>query len=418
MVKNTRKLLKRTHRKAKKKVKFLLRHPFVLPVSVFFVVLFVGLTSFVLLGAETGGAKDRRIVNLYVDGERQTISTRAKTVAELFERLDEVNLRDEDIVEPSREAQIIEDNTQINVYRARPVSVIDGSRTISLFSAQRAPRLLAAEAGVKLLPEDEALLQTGTADLLDNTSPEQLIINRSVPIQVTVYGVIRQYRTLARTVGDVLSENNISLRAGETVQPADMDAAITPGMLVAINAPNRKTMAITEVVPFGRETVTDDTMEVGQRVLRTKGEDGERAVIYEIVEENGVEVARNELQTIVTRQPINEVYARGTKPATLSPSVSVSEDKASIMAEAGIAATDYPYVDFIISHESNWRPGAYNAGSGAYGLCQSLPASKMASAGADYMTNPVTQLRWCNGYASRYGGWQGAYNAWLAQGWW
>ena len=88
------------------------------------------------------------------------------------------------------------------------------------------------------------------------------------------------------------------------------------------------------------------------------------------------------------------------------------------MAAAGIAASDYVYVDYIVTKESNWRPGAYNAGSGAYGLCQSLPASKMASAGADYLTNPVTQLIWCNGYSQRYGGWQGAYNAWLAQGWW
>lgn len=418
MVKNTRKILKRTHRRAKKKVRFLLRHPFLLPVSIFFISLFVGLFLFVILGAETGGAKDRRIVNLYIDGERQTVNTRAKTVGELFERLDAVSLRDEDIIEPSRETFIIEDNTQINVYRARPVSVIDGDRTITLFSAQRAPRLLAAEAGVKLLPEDEAVLHTATADLLDNTSPEQLIINRSKFIQVTIYGVIRQYRTLAETVSDVLAENNITVREGETVQPENLDTSVVQGMLIAVNAPGRKITAVTEPVPYERETVTDDSMEVGQRVLKSRGENGERAVIYEIIEENGVEVARNELQTVITKPPINEVYARGTKPATLSPSVSVSEDKIALMAEAGIAAADYPYVDFIISHESGWRPGAYNAGSGAYGLCQSLPASKMASAGADYMTNPVTQLRWCNGYSSRYGGWHGAYNAWLAQGWW
>jgi len=89
------------------------------------------------------------------------------------------------------------------------------------------------------------------------------------------------------------------------------------------------------------------------------------------------------------------------------------------MAAAGIAESDYPYVDYIVTRESGWRPGAVNSSSGAYGLCQSLPASKMASAGADYLTNPVTQLRWCAGYASaRYGGWQGAYNAWLVQHWW
>lgn len=87
----------------------------------------------------------------------------------------------------------------------------------------------------------------------------------------------------------------------------------------------------------------------------------------------------------------------------------------------GIAESDHFYVDFIISHEGGWDGVTkYNyAGSGAYGLCQSLPASKMMSAGSDYMVNPITQLKWCNSYAvSRYGTWQGAYNFWLANKWW
>ncbi len=417
MVKKSKKFLKKTKTKAKKKAKFLLRHPFLLPVTIFFVVVFFGMGMFVTVGATTGGAKDKHIVNIYVDGEKQTVSTRAKTVEELFDRL-EIKLIDEDIVEPSRETPIIDDDTQVNVYRARPVSVIDGERTITILSAQRAPRLLAFEAGLKLHPEDDAILQSAEADLLENTSPEQVVINRSVPIQINIFGVIRQYRTTAKTVADVLIENNIELQERETVQPEDLTTSITSNMLISVNAPGVKTESVTEVIPYESETILDDNLETGQRELRTEGENGEKAVIYEITEENGEEVSRREIQTIVTKKPVNEVYARGTKPATLSPTVSVSEDKAALMAAAGIAASDYPYVDFIISHESNWRPGAYNSGSGAYGLCQSLPASKMASAGADYLTNPVTQLRWCSGYSSRYGGWQGAYNAWLAQGWW
>lgn len=54
--------------------------------------------------------------------------------------------------------------------------------------------------------------------------------------------------------------------------------------------------------------------------------------------------------------------------------------------------------------ESNWRHTAENRSSGAYGIPQALPASKMASAGADWRTNPATQIRWGLGYISgRYG---------------
>ncbi|MDG2497667.1 MAG: lytic transglycosylase domain-containing protein [Aquiluna sp.] len=54
--------------------------------------------------------------------------------------------------------------------------------------------------------------------------------------------------------------------------------------------------------------------------------------------------------------------------------------------------------------ESNWRWNATNKSSGAYGIPQSLPASKMASAGSDWRTNPETQIKWGIGYIDgRYG---------------
>jgi hypothetical protein len=54
--------------------------------------------------------------------------------------------------------------------------------------------------------------------------------------------------------------------------------------------------------------------------------------------------------------------------------------------------------------ESNWRWNALNRSSGAYGIPQALPGTKMASAGADWRTNPATQIKWGIGYISgRYG---------------
>ena len=54
--------------------------------------------------------------------------------------------------------------------------------------------------------------------------------------------------------------------------------------------------------------------------------------------------------------------------------------------------------------ESGWNYQAYNRSSGAYGIPQALPGSKMGSAGADWQTNPATQIAWGLGYISgRYG---------------
>lgn len=85
------------------------------------------------------------------------------------------------------------------------------------------------------------------------------------------------------------------------------------------------------------------------------------------------------------------------------------------MAAAGIAESDWGYVDFIASKESGWNPNATNPSSGACGLIQALPCSKVPGSGY----NPVDNLRWANGYATnRYGSWAGAYAFWTSNHWW
>lgn len=85
------------------------------------------------------------------------------------------------------------------------------------------------------------------------------------------------------------------------------------------------------------------------------------------------------------------------------------------MAAAGIAEADWGYVDYIASKESGWNPNATNASSGACGLIQAYPCSKVPGSGY----NPVDNLVWANGYAvGRYGSWAAAYAFWTSNHWW
>lgn len=87
------------------------------------------------------------------------------------------------------------------------------------------------------------------------------------------------------------------------------------------------------------------------------------------------------------------------------------------MAAAGIAPNDYPYVEFIVQHESGWRVGATNPSSGACGLMQFLPCS-VEKAGANW-NDPVNALTRGQQYAvSRYGSWKQAYEFWLTHRYW
>lgn len=88
------------------------------------------------------------------------------------------------------------------------------------------------------------------------------------------------------------------------------------------------------------------------------------------------------------------------------------------MKQAGFSPSEYAAIDYIVNHESSWNPQAVNPSSGAYGLPQSLPASKLASAGSDWRTNPITQLKWMRNYVNeRYGGANGALAFWKANHW-
>ena len=88
------------------------------------------------------------------------------------------------------------------------------------------------------------------------------------------------------------------------------------------------------------------------------------------------------------------------------------------MEQAGIPKSWYKDLNWIINHESGWRVNATNPGSGAYGLPQSLPGNKMASAGKDWRTNPITQLKWMYSYIKgRYGNASNAKHFWQTHNW-
>jgi hypothetical protein len=75
-----------------------------------------------------------------------------------------------------------------------------------------------------------------------------------------------------------------------------------------------------------------------------------------------------------------------------------------MLAEFGFGADQFSCLESLWEKESGWDPYAENPSSGAYGIPQSLPGPKMASAGADWAENPATQIRWGLGYIQdRYG---------------
>jgi hypothetical protein len=109
--------------------------------------------------------------------------------------------------------------------------------------------------------------------------------------------------------------------------------------------------------------------------------------------------------------------AAGAVLGTSSPAAAAPAS-AQDTARQMMSAAQYQCFHKIVSNESGWDHHATNASSGAYGLVQALPASKMSSAGADWKDNPATQIKWGLDYMnSRYGSPCDAWSFWQNHHW-
>ncbi|MDH6579102.1 hypothetical protein P3T29_004788 [Kitasatospora sp. MAP5-34] len=115
----------------------------------------------------------------------------------------------------------------------------------------------------------------------------------------------------------------------------------------------------------------------------------------------------------------NRAKARSALVADTPPPVSVSPGSVQALAASIVGdSTQFQCFSQIVKRESGWDYTATNSGSGAYGLVQALPGSKMASVGSDWRTNPATQIKWGLGYMNdRYGSPCGAWSFWQAHSW-
>ncbi|MEU1181642.1 lytic transglycosylase domain-containing protein [Streptomyces sp. NPDC005820] len=114
-----------------------------------------------------------------------------------------------------------------------------------------------------------------------------------------------------------------------------------------------------------------------------------------------------------------EAKAKASRSASDFP-VQSSYTVAQIQAMAAqmVPSGQFQCFSNIVDHESSWNYHAVNASSGAYGLFQALPAGKYASAGADWQSNPATQIKWGLNYMnSRYGSPCEAWSFWQANHW-
>ena len=132
--------------------------------------------------------------------------------------------------------------------------------------------------------------------------------------------------------------------------------------------------------------------------------------------EEKARIAKEEARKAEEAKKQEQIRVASTKPVTSRGGTTVRESssssKSGLQSYAhdlcintyGWSENDYQCLVKLWNRESGWNPNAHNKSSGAYGIPQSLPASKMSSEGSDYYTNGKTQIRWGLKYIkNRYG---------------
>lgn len=254
-------------------------------------------------------------------------------------------------------------------------------------------------------------------------------------------------------VSEILEENHIMLSSDETVVPsAEEEITDTKTIIItkvgdeptkiaeiseeelennieeiAENYSNitEEIITVKEEIPF--ETITKDVSngsDTTNRVIQA-GQNGIKEVTYKVKYKDDVEIERIELSSKVVKEPVNKIVQIQTKVTSRSGGRAASgsalvyqQYAATVCRSYGWSETDIECLISLWNKESGWNPYAYNASSGAYGIPQALPGSKMASKGSDYQTNYQTQINWGLSYiSSRYGNPQNAWNHSQSKGW-
>jgi len=258
-----------------------------------------------------------------------------------------------------------------------------------------------------------------------------LRVSTAKSIHVVVDDTATDTATTASTVRDALRELGVVLSAADRVS-VPLDTTLVDGVVIVVSRVTTTSGTETVVAPYATVRESDPKLPTGTSVVAQSGRSGSAIVTFEADYIGGNEVARRLLSRVVVGEPRNLIVRVGTASVPASAPVGTASVPASAPVAAGtsravgqaLAAArgwtgdEWACLDNLWARESGWRVNAGNLSSGAFGIPQALPGSKMGSVAADWRTNPATQVTWGLNYiAGRYGTPCGAWASFRTNNW-
>ena len=227
--------------------------------------------------------------------------------------------------------------------------------------------------------------------------------------RISVRGFAVASATAVTAVGSV-----VGVASGSTAQNNDADATATGATLLAdIPAGQQaqvQTASLTQQADAQAIQADASAKKDAEEAARLAA--AETAVAKQKAAKEAAEAAAKE------RAEAKAAASRSKDISDFPVASSYSIAQLQAMARQLVPSGQFQCFSNIVDHESDWNYKAVNPSSGAYGMFQALPGSKMSSVGADWQTNPATQIKWGLNYMNdRYGSPCEAWSFWQANNW-
>lgn len=394
-------------------------------------------------------------ITLEVDGVSRPMVVWNADVATALAQ-ENVTLGIHDRVQPAQNYTLRDGDTVV-VRTARPYSLtVDGQRHTVWSTAPSAQQVL------QDAPSGERVVLTA-----DRSTSRATLTPLVSQVQSVVLRAGGQERNITVRPGldarALLAREGIAVSPLDRVEVTSHNG----GLAVEVRQVTRSLGHQMVPVPFEEKTEESDQLFTGESLVTTRGVEGQAEEVVWVENLEGQETHRAPASSRRVTEPVTQIRSTGTKDVTpqaliaagLDPKATLEEGTESdgttsiryrarlgtlssvaeiteiaggaspevaaaimaanipltysgedprtlaqpLVAERGWPTSEYQCLVALWNRESHWNPYAANS-SGAYGIPQALPGSKMSSAGSDWLTNPVTQIKWGLGYISgRYG---------------
>jgi uncharacterized protein YabE (DUF348 family) len=396
-----------------------------------------GLVLAGMVGGTAAWATTDKAVAVTVDGQARTVHTRAGTVGGALKSA-HISIGAHDVLAPASSTSL-HDGTKIVVLRGRQLHLDVDGKHVDVWTT--APTVAQALRELGYGTGETVSVSRSTRLPL---TPTQITLLTPKAITIHADHRVLEVITTDKTAAQALAAAGLRLGAHDrlSVKPA---SALRDSEVITLQRVRLATKTSTKVVPYATKSTHDSSRYVGTTVVITLGHKGMEKVTWQLVYVDGKLAGKRLVRTVIAHKAINQVQQVGTKkptpvtPAKTTPKSSKKSSSSSstgshsssgpeptgsaqsiakqLLAARGWGGDQFSCLVSLWNRESGWNTHASNP-SGAYGIPQALPGSKMGSAGPDWQDNAATQIKWGLGYISaRYGTPCGAWGHSQSSGW-